>query len=110
MSVSDDVKLIFEKMPDVFIPDRAKGVNATIQIELSGEGASTWLVKIDNGTLETAEGKTEMPTLKLIMAASDYVDLIHGRANPIGLFAAGKVKLEGDMGLALKFQQMFDRS
>jgi putative sterol carrier protein len=47
--------------------------------------------------------------MTLQMEASDYVALAQGRANPMELFAAGKVKLQGDMGLALKFQQMFSR-
>jgi putative sterol carrier protein len=46
--------------------------------------------------------------MTLQMAASDYVALTRGEINPMALFATGKVKLLGDMGLALKFQQLFN--
>ena len=44
------------------------------------------------------------------MAASDYVALSLGEANAMGLFMAGKIKVKGDVMLAMKFQEMFDPS
>ena len=41
------------------------------------------------------------------MQASDYVDLIHGRLNAQMAFMGGKLKIKGDMSLALKMQQVF---
>ena len=38
MSVTDDVKEIFDEMPDAFLPEKAAGMNKTIQIDLNGEG------------------------------------------------------------------------
>jgi putative sterol carrier protein len=43
------------------------------------------------------------------MEASDYVALVNGEANPMNLFMAGKIKVEGDITLAMKFQEMFDQ-
>ena len=43
------------------------------------------------------------------MEASDYVALVNGEANAMNLFMAGKVKVEGDVTLAMKFQEMFER-
>jgi putative sterol carrier protein len=109
MSVAADVKKIFEKLPDTFLPEKAGNTNAIIQIELSGEGASNWVINIAQGKMSVKEGVAPSPTMTLQMEASDYVALAQGRANPMELFAAGKVKFQGDMGLALKFQQMFSR-
>ena len=109
MNVADDVKKILERLPEAFIAEKASGVIATIQLELSGEGAGSWIIKITDGTLAVDEGQADLPNLTLSMVASDYVALTKGEANPMGLFAAGKIKLQGDMGLAMKFQQMFNR-
>ncbi|MCB0154816.1 MAG: SCP2 sterol-binding domain-containing protein [Anaerolineae bacterium] len=109
MSVEADVRKIFKHLPDVFVPEKANGVHATIQIALSGEGASDWIVKIAGGKLEVEEGQADSPAMTLQMAARDYVALTRGEVNPIALFTTGRVKLQGDMGLALKFQQMFNR-
>jgi putative sterol carrier protein len=110
MSIADDLKEIFEKMPEAFLSEKATNVNASIQLELTGEGGGDWVIKIANGALTVNEGRTETPNLTLTMDANDYVALSRGEANPMNLFMAGKVKLQGDMTLAMKFPDMFDRS
>ena len=110
MSVADDVTLIFEKMPTAFLPEKATNVTATIQLELTGEGAGDWILKVDNGAISVNPGQTTTPNLTLTMAASDYVSLSRGEADPMNLFMAGKIKLQGDMTLAMKFPEMFDRN
>ena len=109
MSLDDDVRKIFKHLPDAFMPEKANGIKAVIQIELSGEGASNWIINIADRKIDVAEGLVNSPSMTLQMAASDYVALTRGEANPMALFAAGRVKLQGDMGLALRFQQLFNR-
>lgn len=108
MSVADDLNEIFGKMPGAFRPEKATDVNAVIQLNLSGDGGGTWQIKIANGQLSAGEGEAASPDLTLSMAASDYVALSRGEANPMNLFMTGKIKLQGDMTLAMKFQEMFD--
>ena len=43
-------------------------------------------------------------TLK--MAFSDFEDLIERRADGMSLFMTGKLKIEGDMGVAMKLQSI----
>ena len=109
MSVADDVKEIFEKLPEAFLPEQAGDLSATIQINLSGEGGGQWMVKIAGGQIAIDEGLADSPKLTLTMAASDYVALSRGEANAMNLFMAGKIQVEGDVTLAMKFEQMFDR-
>ncbi len=110
MSVAEDLNEIFEKMPQAFLPEKAANLNATIQLELTGEGAGDWVLRVTNGTITVTPGHTTAPNLALTMATSDYVALSRGEANPVNLFMAGKIKLQGDMTLAMKFPDMFDRS
>ncbi|MCL4297902.1 MAG: SCP2 sterol-binding domain-containing protein [Anaerolineae bacterium] len=110
MSVADDVNEIFEKMPQAFLPEKAANLNATIQLELTGEGGGDWVLKIASGTIAVTPGRTSTPNLTLTMAATDYIALSRGEANPVNLFMAGKIKLQGDMTLAMKFPDMFDRN
>ena len=44
------------------------------------------------------------------MAASDYLDMVNGKLNPQMAFMSGKLKIAGDMGLAMKMQQIFPMS
>ena len=109
-STADDLKEIFDKMPQAFIPEKARGINAIIQLDLSGQGGGTWQLKIVNGQLTTQPGSAGTPDLTLGMDAQDYIALTRGEANPMNLFMAGKIKLQGDMTLAMRFQDMFDRN
>jgi putative sterol carrier protein len=107
MSVADDVKEIFSQMPGAFLPEKAHNINATIQINLSGEGGSLWAIKIADGKISISEGQADSPKLTLHMQASDFVALTRGQVNPMNLFMAGKIKVEGDITLAMKFQELF---
>ncbi|MCK6623959.1 MAG: SCP2 sterol-binding domain-containing protein [Anaerolineae bacterium] len=110
MSVADDIQLIIQKMPGAFLPEKADGLDTSIQLELTGDGGGDWVIKIANRTVTVKPGRSDAPNLTLTMAASDYVAISYGEANPVNLFMAGKIKLQGDMTLALKFPELFNRS
>ena len=108
MTVADDIQEILSKMPEAFVPEKAANINAVIQLDLTGEGGGQWAFKIAEGALSVEAGPAVSPNLSLSMAASDYVALTMGEANAMGLFMAGKIKVQGDVMLAMKFQEMFD--
>ncbi len=43
----------------------------------------------------------------IAMKLSDFHDLVSGELNPMAAFMAGKFKIEGDMGVAMKLQSIF---
>jgi putative sterol carrier protein len=110
MTVANDVQKIFEKLPKVLVPEKAAGMNSTIQLNLSGEGGGNWQIKIADSQLKVEPGEAATPDLTLGMAASDYVALTKGQVNPMGLFMAGKIQVAGNMSLAMQFQDLFDAS
>lgn len=101
------VKQIFDAMPQTFNPDAAKGVNATIQFDLTGEGGAKYHIIIKEGTCDVKEGSAPSPNMTMTLAASDYVDMVEGRLNGQMAFMSGKLKIAGDMGLAMKMQSFF---
>jgi putative sterol carrier protein len=101
------VREIFEQMPSRFRPDRAGGTNATVQYDITGEGGGTWHAVIRDGTCAVQEGPAASPSLTLQASAQDWIDVTTGKQNPQMLFMAGKLKLKGDMGLAMKLGSMF---
>ncbi|HTQ02866.1 MAG TPA: SCP2 sterol-binding domain-containing protein [Polyangiaceae bacterium] len=79
-------------------------IGAVYKFVLDGPGGGTYLVD-----LKQALGVTEgdgPAGCTVLMSAGDFVDLFEGRANGQALFFTGKLKVEGDMGLALKLQQL----
>jgi putative sterol carrier protein len=101
---------LFEMMPSAFKADAAPGVNAVIQFSLTGEQAAEYYVTIADGKCQVDEGKHESPVATLSIKALDYLDLVSGKLNPQMAFMQGKLKLSGDMGLLMRFQNFFDLS
>ena len=101
------VKEVFDQMSTRFRPDRAAGTNAVVQYDISGEGGGTWHAVIKDGTCTVKEGPAPSPNLTLQVGAQDWLDVTAGKQNPQMLFMSGKLKLKGDMGLAMKLGSMF---
>ena len=109
MAVADDIKAIFDAMPAQINADAAKGMSSTIQFKLTGDGGGDYYVEIKDGTAKVSEGTHASPNMTMTLAASDYVDLIMGKLNGQMAFMSGKLKIAGDMGLAMKMQTLFKR-
>jgi putative sterol carrier protein len=97
----------FASMGDGFSADKAAGVDGTIQMDLTGEGGGKWAIKISDGAFEVIEGGVDSPTTTLSMTADDFVGMTNGTVNAMAAFMQGRIKLHGDMGLAMKFQSIF---
>src|SRR5262250_1169672 len=102
-------KEIFDQMSANVNADAAKGMNSTIQFNLSGDNGGQWYVAIKDGKAEVSQGTAPSPNMTLSMTAQDYVDMITGKLNGQMAFMSGKLKISGDMGLAMKMQTLFKR-
>jgi len=79
-------------------------VGAIYKFVLDGEGGGTYVVNLKDD-VGVREGEGTAPcTLK--MSAQDFVDLLEGRANGQALFFGQRLKVEGDVALALKLQAL----
>jgi putative sterol carrier protein len=103
------VKEIFSQMPANINADAAKGMNSVIQFNLTGDGGGTYHVEIKDGKANVQEGTHPSPNMTMTLSAGDYVDLIMGKLNGQMAFMSGKLKIAGDMGLAMKMQTLFNR-
>jgi putative sterol carrier protein len=87
-------------------PDVAAKINSSYQFELTGDGGGSWAVDLTKKDEFVTSGTIENPKVTITMAAKDFVDLVEGRLNGQMAFMQGKLKLKGDMSLALKLQQL----
>lgn len=79
-------------------------VGATYRFLLEGEGGGTWIVALnDDADVTEGDGAADC-TIK--MAASDYVDMMEGRAFPQELFFEGRLEIDGDIALALRLEAL----
>jgi putative sterol carrier protein len=101
------VRETFNAMPDRFKPDRARGVKAVIQYDITGVGGGTYHVGIADGKCTLSEGPAAAPNLTLTMVAQDWLDLLAGKLNGQMAFMSGKLKHKGDMSLLMRLPGMF---
>jgi putative sterol carrier protein len=97
-----------EKMPEAFIPEKAQGMNALIHFKFTGEEAGEWSAKIADGRVVVEHGTpADKATMTLTADSQDYVKLFTGELDGMQAFMQGKLKLGGDLNLAMKMMQMF---
>jgi len=87
-------------------PDKVAGMNGVFQFDLSGENGGVWHVALADGDGHVAEGPAENPGVTISMAAEDFVALTEGKLDGTMAFMSGKLKVKGDMGLAMKLQTL----
>jgi len=109
MATSEEIAGIFPQMAENFVPEKAEGVDATIQFELSGDNGGNFWLRIADGKCEAGEGTADNPKMTLRAAADDWYAVSTGETNPMQAFMSGKIKIQGDMGLAMKLQTMFNQ-
>ena len=101
------VKESFDAMPSRFRSDKATGTSAVIQYDVSGDGGGTWNAVIKDGACKVSEGAASNPNLTLTMSSQDWLDMTGGKLSGQMAFMSGKLKLKGDMGLAMKVGSLF---
>jgi putative sterol carrier protein len=101
------IQEFISKMPTAFIPEKAAGVDAGVQLKLTGAQASDWSVTIKDGKCITAQGSLPAPNLTLTADADDFIKIFTGQLDGMQAFMQGKLKLTGDMSLAMKMMSLF---
>ncbi len=101
------VKETFDAMAGRFRADKATGTNAVIQYDVGGDGGGTWHAVIKDGACTVVGGAAPNPNLTLSISGQDWLDMLSGKQSGQMLFMSGKLKVKGDMGLAMKLGSMF---
>lgn len=101
------VEELMSRMPEAFIADKAKGVEAVVQYNLTGDEGGKWVITIADGECSVVPGETENPTMVLTADAQDYKDVVTGKQDAMQAFMKGKLRLSGDLGLAMKLTGFF---
>lgn len=98
---------VFDSMRANFRADKAAGLNARYQFEISGARGGTWAVEVKNGRCHFQKAKIEKPDVTLTVSDKDWVALANGRLNGVWAFVTGRLKIRGDQNVARKLDELF---
>jgi putative sterol carrier protein len=101
------VKETFEAMSGRFRSERAQGLKAVIQYDITGPEGCTYHVDIADGQCALREGGAAQPNLTLTMSAQDWLDMLGGKLSGQVAFMSGKLKHKGDMSLLMRLPGLF---
>eukprot|EP00070_Physeter_catodon_P016766 XP_023975523.1 non-specific lipid-transfer protein isoform X2 [Physeter catodon] len=71
-----------------------------------GGKEATWVVDVKNGKGSVLPNSDKKADCTITMADSDLLALMTGKMNPQSAFFQGKLKITGNMGLAMKLQNL----
>ena len=90
-----------------FRPEKAAGLEAVIQYNFTGEEAGDYIITIKDGACTVSEGITDDPTMTLTADGRYFGDVLLGKEDGMKGFMMGKLKLAGDLNLAMKLTSFF---
>jgi putative sterol carrier protein len=102
--MADGVKSFFDNLESEADPAKLAGLDTTYLFEI--EGAGDWLVAIHDGHLHVSEG-TGDADCTIQTSEETFGRIVAGEQNPTTAYMTGKIKIKGDMGAAMKLQNLF---
>ncbi|XP_044141909.1 hydroxysteroid dehydrogenase-like protein 2 [Bufo gargarizans] len=109
-SPSSPVEETFAVIGKSINEEAVKSVNGVYQFVLAGSDEGTWYMDLKND--KGAVGKGEPPIkadVVMSMDSEDFVKMFTGKLKPTMAFMSGKLKIKGNMGLAMKLEALMGR-
>ncbi|NLI69531.1 MAG: SCP2 sterol-binding domain-containing protein [Firmicutes bacterium] len=105
MAFADILSAIKQKVGEAD-PAKIKGVDAVFQFDLSGDNGGVFHAVVAEGEAEIVDAPHDSPNVTIILSAEDFEKMMEGQLNATSAFMAGKLKVKGDMSLAMKLQAL----
>jgi putative sterol carrier protein len=99
---------LFEGMPERFIPEKAKGVDASVSYQITGGGGGEWTLTIRDGKVALTREVLASPRVYIVASDRNYHDVATGKLDSVTAVVTGKMSVEGDVAFMAKFREMFE--
>lgn len=97
----------FKVLKGVISPDVVKSTQGVYKFDLSGDHAGIWYIDLKSGTGSAGSGEPPVTAdVVMSMDSADFIKMFTGKMKPTMAFMSGKLKIKGDMTLAIKMEKM----
>lgn len=97
---------VFAEIPKHFDPAAWGPEDAVLQFNMTGEGGGQWNATIKDGKLTIIEGVGSQPSMTVTCTAQDMLAIVNGELSAVSAFMQGRVKIDGNLTLAMKLQNL----
>src|SRR2546421_7783299 len=87
-------------------PDISKAVNSVYEFNITGDNGGVWTVDLTKEPGVVTPGTTGQAKCTVTATTGDFMNIVSGKMNAQMAFMSGKLKIKGDMGLAMKLQKV----
>jgi putative sterol carrier protein len=98
---------VFTLLPQAFLSERAAGINATVCMQVTGAGGGSWYITIKDQQCAVSQTAVPNPRLTISMTAQDANLILAGKLDAMKAYMQGKLRMTGDMNLAMRFTSLF---
>ncbi|XP_024613041.1 hydroxysteroid dehydrogenase-like protein 2 isoform X2 [Neophocaena asiaeorientalis asiaeorientalis] len=107
---SGAVEGTFRIVKDSLSDDIVKATQAVYQFELSGEDGGTWFLDLKSKGGNVGYGEpSDRADVVMSMSTDDFVKMFSGKLKPTIAFMSGRLKIKGNMGLAIKLEKLMNQ-
>uniref|UniRef100_A0A673HZF8 Hydroxysteroid dehydrogenase-like protein 2 n=1 Tax=Sinocyclocheilus rhinocerous TaxID=307959 RepID=A0A673HZF8_9TELE len=98
---------LFNTIRGILSPDIVKTTQGVYRFDLSGDHAGVWYIDLKNDAGSAGSGEPPVKAdVVMTLDSSDFIKMFEGKLKPTMAFMSGKLKIKGDMGLAMKLDKM----
>ncbi|XP_060924939.1 hydroxysteroid dehydrogenase-like protein 2 [Limanda limanda] len=107
---SGPIESTFDVIRGVINDDLVKSTQGIYQFDLSGEHVGVWFLDLKSGSGSAGQGQPSVKAdVTMTMDSKDFSKMFAGKLKPTMAFMSGKLRIKGDMTLALKLEKLMGR-
>jgi len=106
-STGGPIEATFNVIRGILNPDVVKSTQGVYKFDLSGEHAGTWYIDLKNNSGAAGPGEPSVKAdVVMTMDSADFSKMFAGKMKPTMAFMTGKLRIKGDMTMAIKLEKM----
>jgi putative sterol carrier protein len=98
-------KEFFDALPGHAKPEKLDGLEASYLFDIAGEGR--WLVEVRDSAVTVSEDPPGGADVEFALSSETFSRLIARKQNPMIAYMTGKLKVRGDISVAMHLQDLF---